>query len=78
MDAFREWLQSSLGLGPVIQDVLLFPFLAVFLVWAIGSAVLAILFLKVKAAERRARLRTVSIYVAVMLGAALFSSVWLM
>ncbi len=77
MDAFREWLQSSLGLGPVIQDVLLFPFLAVFLVWAIGSAVLAILFLKVKAVERRARLRTVSIYVAVMLGAALFSSVWL-
>ncbi len=53
MDAFREWLQSSLGLGPVIQDVLLFPFLAVFLVWAIGSAVLAILFLKVKAAEVR-------------------------
>lgn len=77
MDAFREWLQSSLGLGPVILDVLLFPLLAAFLVWAIFSAVLAILFLKIKAPERRARFRTVSIYVAVVLVVALFSRVWL-
>lgn len=77
MEGFREWLQSSLGLGPLIQDVLLFPILAAFLVWAIVSAVLAILFLKIKAPERRARFRTVSIYLAVVLGAVLFSSVWL-
>ena len=77
MEAFREWLQSSLGLGPVIQDVLLFPLLAAFLVWTIGSIVLAILFLKVKTPKRRARLRTVSIYLAVLLGAAVFSDIWL-
>lgn len=77
MEAFRSWLQSNLGIGPVIQDVLLFPLLAAFLVWAVGSVVLAILFLKVKTPERRARLRTVSTYVAVVLGAAVFSRIWL-
>ena len=77
MDAFRGWLQSSLGLGPVVQDVLLFPLLAAFLVWAIGSGVLAVLFLKVKDPHRRARLRKLSIYVAIVLGAALFGGIWL-
>ena len=77
MDAFREWLQANLGLGPVIQDVLLFPLLAAVLIWALGSSVLAVVFLRVKDRERRARLRTVSIYVACVLGAVLFSGIWL-
>lgn len=77
MGAFREWLQGDLGIGPVIQDVLLFPLLAAFAVWAIGSAALALLFLKVRDPGRRARLRKIAVYAAIGLGAALFSGIWL-
>lgn len=77
MDAIREWLQANLAIAPVIQDVLLFPLLAALLAWMIGSAVLAVLFLKVRDTERRTRLRKFATYAATVLAVALFSGVWL-
>ena len=49
------------------------PLLAAFLAWVIGRAVLAVLFLKVRDPERRARLRKFATYAATVLAVALFS-----
>lgn len=77
MDAFQEWLHSNLSLGPVIQDILLFPLLAASLAWVLGRGLLTLLFLKVTEPERRARYRTLAMYVWLALGVALFSGAWL-
>ena len=77
MEAIREWLQANLAIAPVIQDVLLFPLLAALLAWMIGRAVLAVLFLRVRDPERRARLRKFATYAATVLAVVLFSGVWL-
>jgi small-conductance mechanosensitive channel len=74
---FRQWLQTDLGLGPGIQEALLFPFLAVFAIWLLRQGFLALVYLKIKDPERRQRWRVISFYTSLVVGAAVFGGIWL-
>ena len=77
MGGIRQWLESSLSLGPYIQDLLIFPVLAAIFALALWYAILAGILLRVRDQERRAKLRARLPYVAVVPGVALLIGVWL-
>lgn len=76
MDEIRHWLENTVGIGPLIQDVFLFPFLVALLLWMAASAVLAVVFLKVKSPEQRERIRRIAVFVAIGFGLAVFWRIW--
>ena len=77
MPTFRQWLEANLGLGPAVQDLVLFPLFAAALVWALVSLLLSLVANRVEDPERRRRLRSLTIYGALVLAALLLSGIWL-
>ena len=77
MDSFRQWLQVNLGLGPVVQDLVLAPLFVVAFIWALRQLVLTIASLRDRNGDGSGRWRTVSAYIAFALGVALTSGIWL-
>jgi len=77
MGNFKQWLHTELSLGPGTQDALIFPFLAVFVIWLLRQAFLTLAYVKIKAPERRERWRLVSFYVSLVVCAAALGGIWL-
>ena len=77
IDSFRQWLQVHLGLGPVVQDLVLAPLFVVAFIWALRRLVLTVASLRDRHRHSSGRWRTVSAYIAFALGVALTSGIWL-
>lgn len=77
MSGIRQWLESSLSLGPFIQDLLLFPLLAAVFALALRFAILGGILLRVKDPHRRNTLRAKLAYVAIVPSLALLIGIWL-
>ena len=76
MTAITDWLQQTLGIPPYVQGRLLSSILVVTIFWVARKLLIAILWRRVTDIRARYRIRKISLYVVVTIGAFVIGRVW--
>ena len=76
MTAITDWLQQTLGIPPYVQGRLLSSILVVTIFWVARKLLITILWRRVTDIRARYRIRKISLYVVVTIGAFVIGRVW--
>ena len=76
MTAITDWLQQTLGIPPHVQGRLLSSILVVTIFWVARKLLITILWRRVSDIRARYRIRKISLYVVVTIGAFVIGRVW--